>query len=297
MTNVHEPGVRATIALASSAPQQHVNEAAIGTSGAAMLRSPDSIRRLTPQSANYGQNFSLPGIGGGTNTIIQQLLNIIQQLLSALGLGGLGGLGGGGNSWNGPQGPETYFQDASGASVGDPHLSFNGTSGTGGNQSSHFDSMTGHSDLLDSDSFAGGYQISTGVTQPGANGVTYNQQATITTNFGGTQVSLDNNGNATLTQNGQMLSLADGQSYDLGNGETVARNANGSVVVTDNNGMGGTITTTLSRNGQGVDVNAQASNVDLGGDLLNQPGQMVPLQSRHPLHHHHRIPEQTPQAL
>lgn len=294
MTNVHEPGVRPTIALASAAPHNYANEAAAGASHAAMLRSPDSIRRLTPQTMNYGQNFLPTGIGGGMNTIIQQLLNIIQQLLSALGLGGLGGLGGG-NTWSGPQGPENYFQNASGASVGDPHLSFNGTSSTGGNQSSHFDSMTGHGDLLDSDSFAGGYQISTSVTQPGANGVTYNQQATITTNFGGTQVSLDKNGSATLTQNGQMLSLADGQSYDLGNGETVARNADGAVVVTDGNGMGGTITTTLSQNGQGVDVNTQANNVDLGGDLLSQPGQMVPLQSRDQLHHHHRIGEERQQ--
>ena len=76
-----------------------------------------------------------------------------------------------------------------------------------------------------------------------------------------------------------MISLANGQSYDLGNGETVTRNANGSLAVTDNNGMGGTITTTLSENGQGVDVTAQANNVDLGGDLLNQPLQMVPLRA------------------
>lgn len=296
MTNVQERGVTGTIAPASPAPQQRIHQAAIGTSRAAMLRSPDSIRRLTPQSMLNGANYQFPGAGGGIvsgggmNTIIQQLLSIIQQLLSALGLGGLGGLGGG-NSWSGPQGPQTYFQNANGASAGDPHLSFNGTSGTGSNQNTHFDSMTGHSDLLDSDSFAGGYQISTSVTQPGANGVTYNQQATITTNFGGAQVSLDKDGNAAIVQNGQSLSLADGQSYDLGNGETVTRNSNGSVVVTDNNGMNGSITTTLSSNGQGVDVNTQANNVDLGGDLLNQPGQMIPM------HHDHHIPEQALRAL
>lgn len=285
MTNVHEPGVRATIALASAAPQQFVNDAAAGTPGGAMLRSPDSIRRMIPQSMSAGQNV-LPigignGIGGGMNTIIQQLLNIIQQLLSSFGLGGFGGLGGG-NFWNQPQGAQTYFQNANGSSTGDPHLRFNGTSGTGANQSSHFDSMTGHSDLLDSDSFAGGYQIATSVTQPAANGITYNQQATITTNFGGTQVSLDKNGNATIDQNGQMITLANGQSYNAGNGETVTRNANGSLAVTDDNGMGGTITTTLSENGQGVDVSVQANNVDLGGDLLNQPGERVPLRIGEP---------------
>jgi hypothetical protein len=131
--------------------------------------------------------------------------------------------------------------------------------------------MNSHADLLDSDSFAGGYQISTNVTQPGANGVTFNQSATITTGFGSTQVSLDKNGTATIQENGQSIALANGQSYDLGNGETVSRNGDGSVVVTDNNGIGGTITTTLSENGQGVNVNAQAGNVDLGGDLLHQP--------------------------
>lgn len=282
MTNVQERGVTGTIALASPAPQQSINQAAIGTSSAAMLRSPDSIRRLSPQSML--SHSPLPvvggGIGGGANGIIQQLLNIIQQLLSAMGLGSLGGFGAG-NSWGGPQGNEQYFQSANGSSAGDPHLSFNGTTSGGTSDSTKFDSMTGHNDLLDSDSFAGGYQISTSVTQPAANGVTYNQQATISTNFGNAQVSLDNNGNASVLLNGQTISLANGQSYDLGNGEVVTRNANGSVAVTDNNGMGGSITTTLSRNGQGVDVNTQASNVDLGGDLLNQPpGQTVPLQHR-----------------
>jgi hypothetical protein len=39
--------------------------------------------------------------------------------------------------------------------------------------------------------------------------------------------------------------------------------------------MGGSITTTLSQNGHGVDVTAQANNVDLGGDLVNQPQQPI----------------------
>ena len=51
----------------------------------------------------------------------------------------------------------------------------------------------------------------------------------------------------------------------------MTRNANGSVIVRDDNGLGGTITTTLSENGKGVDVNVQSSNVDLGGDLLEPP--------------------------
>lgn len=276
MTNVQERAVRGT-ALGTAASQQPRSGTAAGTPGAAMLRSADGIRRLSPQSLNMAQDLlTLPpsiiggGFGGGMTSIIQQLLNMIRQLLSALGMGGQ------------PQSDEQYFQSADGSSVGDPHLSFNGTNGLGGNESTHFDSMSGHTDLLDSDSFAGGYQISTSVTQPGANGVTYNQQATISTDFGNTQVSLDKNGNATIAQNGHTISLANGRSYNLGNGELVTRNANGSVCVTDDNGMGGTITTTLSANGHGVNVNAQAQNVDLGGDLLGQP------QSHH--HHHHVQP-------
>lgn len=315
MTNVQERGPSGTIAI-TAAPQQPISQAGIGASGGAMLQPSDTIRRLfaQPQAQQSSSDITLPGgIGGGGgvggNSIIQQLLDIIQQLISALGLGGLGGsfggLFGGGNSWGGPQGNEQYFQNATGASVGDPHLSFSGTTDTGATDSTHFNSMTGHSDLLDSDSFGGGYQISTSVTQPGPSGVTYNQQATIATNFGNTQVSLDKNGNATIVQNGQTITLADGQSYNLGNGEVVTRNANGNVVVTDDDGMGGSITTTLSDAGQGVNVNAQASNVDLGGDLVNQqqsgPAQIVPAASgpaqpqpymspNLPHHHHHHHP-------
>jgi hypothetical protein len=269
MTNVQERVPTAAIAMPAGAPQPQVSQTGIGAANTAMVRSNDVIRRMQPQYAGVPVDLP-PGRGSG---IIQQLLNIIQQLLGALGFGGF--FGGGFSGYPagygyGSEGPETYFQNADGASVGDPHLSFNGTTGFGTNDQSHFDSMAGHNDLLDSASFSGGYQISTSVTQPGANGVTYNQQATIGTNFGSTQVSLDNSGNAVVQENGQTFALANGQSYNLGNGETVTRNADGSVVVSDSNGMGGNITTTLRDNGKGVDVTAQASNVDLGGDLVNQ---------------------------
>lgn len=266
MTNVQERAASTGIALAQQTQQQHYNQAALGTSRSAMLQRGDAIRRAGPQQwlpvdVPPGQGIIGPPLG-----ILSQLVSIIQQLLSMLGMGGMfGSLFG-----NASQMPGTYFQNASASSTGDPHLSFNGTDGSGATRQARFDSMTGHGDLLDSDSFAGGYQISTSVTQPGANGVTYNQQATISTGFGSTQISLDKNGNATVMQNGQTLSLADGQSYDLGSGQMVTRNANGTVVVRDDNGMGGSVTTTLSANGSGVDVSTQAANVDLGGDLLNQ---------------------------
>lgn len=265
MTNVQERVPTAAVALPANAARNAPNQAAIGTSRGAMVRSSDMIRRIAP---SY---LGIPVDPPPFNGIVQQLLNIIQQLLSALGLGGLfGGFGSYGGYGN------TYFQSASGASAGDPHLSFNGTTGAGANEQSHFDSMAGHNDLLDSDSFAGGYRISTSVTQPNANGVTRNQQATITTGFDETQVSLDNAGNAAIEQNGQTIVLANGQSYNLGNGEVVTRNSDGSVVVSDDNGMGGTISTTLRDNGQGVDVSAQAANVELGGDLVSQSTMQPP---------------------
>jgi hypothetical protein len=266
MTNVQERAPATAVSLQTDPRQNALNQAAVGMAQPG-TRSRDMIRRIAPQYAGVPVDVP-PGRGNG---IIQQLLSIIQELLSALGMGGLfGGFGGFGGFGFGSQGPGTYFQNATGASVGDPHLSFTGTNDSGGNERAHFDSMASQADLLDSDSFTGGYQISTNVTRPGANGITYNQQATIGTEFGQTQVSLDNGGNAIIEENGQTFSLASGQSYSLGGGETVTRNADGSVVVVDGNGMGGSITTTLRVNGNGVDVNTQANNVDLGGELVNQ---------------------------
>lgn len=210
-----------------------------------------ALQRRAEMPGGFGSIFT-----GGAWGIMQQLLSIIQQLISMIGLGNTAS-------------SQTYFQNATASSTGDPHLAFNGTDSSGNTNQQHFDSMVDHANLLDSDSFDGGYQVSTKATQPDANGVTYNQQATVSTNYGQMQVTLDKNGSAYVTQNGQQYTLANGQSYDMGNGETIARNNDGSVVVNDTNAAGGNITTTLSENGSGVDVNAQAQGVDLGGDLLN----------------------------
>ena len=279
MNNVYERPPAASIALPATELQPRANQESTSPARTGIARRGDTVRRLMqqhitplpilPHGGAGGTSGSLPVAGG--SGIVQQLLGIIEQLLSFLGLGNLGGGLFGGNPYGSPATGEQFFQSAAGTSAGDPHLGFNGTTANGANQHAAFDSMTGHDDLLDSDSFSGGYQIATSVTQPGANGVTYNRQATISTNFGDTQISLDDGGNATVVQNGQPIHLANGQRFDLGNGETVSRSANGSVVVTDNDGLGGSITTTLSENGNGVDVSARASNVDLGGDLLTQP--------------------------
>lgn len=263
MTNVQESST-AAITLPRITPQHRFSPGGAMTTPALGR---DNIRRTGPRFVfdpidNPIGNPIGNTLQNGLGSILSQLLGALQQLLSMFGVGPAFGSAGGG---------EQYFANASGSSTGDPHLAFNGSSGNGGTQAAHFDSMTDHPDLLESDSFAGGYQISTKVTQPGANGVTYNSQATVSTGFGGTQISLDNSGNATITQSGQTIALADGQSIALGNGETVTRSANGSVIVRDDNGLGGTITTTLSENGKGVDVSVQSSNVDLGGDLLAPP--------------------------
>lgn len=268
MTNVQERAAAGITSAQISAPNR-LQGGVFTPGGYETGMRPDLIRRTGPA---YWMPPPGNGMQSGWNGMVAQLLNMVQQLLAMLGLG---------NAQSGQQ----YFTSANASSIGDPHLSFNGTGGDGSQAQAHYDSMTGHGDLLDSASFAGGYQISTSVTQPGANGVTYNQQATVSTGFGETQVSLDKNGNAMLVRDGQTSALASGQSIDLGNGEVVTRNADGSVTIRDDNGVGGSIATTLTENGQGVDVNVQANNVDLGGDILTQPPQQIgrPLPIRIPL--------------
>lgn len=206
----------------------------------------DRIWRNQPPNAPDGS-----GSGGGLNAILAQLSSLLQQLMSALS----GGM-------------QNFFTNAQASSTGDPHLAFNGTNSNGDQQQARFDSMAGHSDLLDSNSVRGGYRLSTGVTDPGANGVTYNRTAAVTTNYGRTQVSLDNAGNAQVCRNGKTASIAAGQSMQLGPNEKVTRNADGSVVVAETGQDGGTITTTLRDNGPGVDVNVDANDVALSGDLV-----------------------------
>jgi hypothetical protein len=235
--------------------------------GALAFAPGDAVSRLMPPfagSSGLGSLVSTMSSPLGPGNLLGPLLRSLGSLLRQLSqtLGGLDGTGGGYAGSGCAGSPQQYFGNASASSTGDPHLAFSGN-GT----SAHWDSMTGHADLLDSDSFGGGFQLSTQTTAPGANGVTYNRSARIATHDGGTRVTLDNAGNASIDRNGQRLSLQNGQSYDLGGGERVSRGADGSVDVTERNGRGGSIDTTFRDNGQGVDVDVQARNVDLGGDL------------------------------
>ncbi len=207
----------------------------------------DSIRRFMPPGFDLGYGTSGTTSGGSfLSGLLSQLSSLLQQLGQMLQ--------GRGTQNNGEQ----YFQNATGSSTGDPHLAFNG---------GKWDSMAAQPDLLHSDSFSGGYQVSTQVTAPSANGVTYNSSATVTTNYGLTSVSLDKAGNASILQDGAQVPIAVGQTIDFGNGQTVSRTQNG-LQITANNGAGGQITTNLTANGQGVDVQNNAANVDLGGALV-----------------------------
>ena len=214
----------------------------------------DAMSRLRRPENGPADTGFLP-FGAGSD-LVSRLLNIIRQLVSMVGFGQQQGTA------------QQHFANASASSTGDPHLSFDGADGAGNARHAKFDSMTSHADLLHSSSFSGGFGISTQVTQPGANGVTYNREATIGTNFGRTAIELDSAGNATIRENGRTQTIAAGQDYDLGDGERVSRLPDGSLTVVDENALGGNITTRLTENGAGVDVNVQAQNVDLGGDLL-----------------------------
>ncbi len=224
----------------------------------------DAVSRLisplamgTPLGAlGHISGFSQPL--NGLTGLLASLGNILQQLSQSLGGGSIG------NPSSGGGGGEQYFNNAGGSSTGDPHLAFNGD----GN-SSRWDSMSGHNDLLDSNSIRGGYQVSTQTTTPNANGVTFNQSANVSMQNGNASVWLDNAGNAGVERDGQTYALADGQSMNLGDGERVSRGNDGTVDIYAHNARGGNIDTTLKQNGSGVDVNVNAHNVRLGGDLAH----------------------------
>lgn len=222
----------------------------------------DAIARFT--QPNTVQSGPLTNPFG---SMLGQIMQMLQSLLGALGIGGFGGgFGGFPNAGGIAEGNEQFYGNANGGSQGDPHLSFNGNT---------WSNMTSQPDLLESNSIPGGFQLSTQVTAPNAQGVTYNQSATIALNGGATTISMNNAGQPSITEYGQQLSVAPGQSLALGNGTSVTWNANGSLSVLAQNGYGGQISTTLTPAGEGVNVAVSAQNVDLGGSLANG-GNIIP---------------------
>jgi len=235
----------------------------------------------------YPGSSSSPSSSSDTNffsSIVQNLTNAISQIRAYLagqsattGTGSTTGIGTGTPTGTGctanptqTQQPENYFASATASSTGDPHDAFSGTTGGGASVSDKWDSMTGHGDLLDSNSFRGGYQVSTTTTTPNANGVTYNASATVATDGGKSSVTMNKDGSYVVTENGRNVTLTQGQATQIGRNETVTLNADRSLTIADTNHQGGTLTTTLSNNGNGVDVNASGTGVDLGGYLVNK---------------------------
>ncbi|MDP9017986.1 MAG: hypothetical protein M3N19_06685 [Candidatus Eremiobacteraeota bacterium] len=247
-------------------------------SGMPVRRAGDGIT-FCPLPPGYGGGNSFGPFPGGLLAgfpgfgqiagLINQLMGMLQSLMKTLGGQGTGA-----------QPPETYYNDAAASSTGDPHIAFDGTKGDGNHQSARFDSMVSHADLVDSDSFNGGYQISTQVTAPSGNGATVNKSATLTTNDGQTQVTLDNAGKTSIFSNGEMIAIQAGQTLDLGAGQTVTKSNDGSLSMVNTSGLGGTMNTTFKSNGAGIDVTTSAHQVDLGGDIVAQvnstPGNVAP---------------------
>jgi hypothetical protein len=170
---------------------------------------------------------------------------------------------------NGSAPSQQFFANADGGSIGDPHDSFNGTS-NGTRTDTHWDDMRSHQNLLSSDSFRGGYRVSTQVTAGANGGATMNSAATVSTDRGNSTVTVNADGSYSISASGNQLTLAAGQTGDLGNGASVTHNADGSFTVNAQNGNGGLITTTLTPRNGGVDVTNHAQNVNLGGYLVNR---------------------------
>ncbi len=266
----------------------------------------DNISRFVPPSFNessaaspygdeYGNSGALQNVFAPLMGILQQLMQMLQSLMgyggnAPYGSGGCPPYGSGGCPPYGsgsyppygsggcppygsggcpPNGNESYFQNATGASDGDPHLSFNGAK---------WNNMASQPDLLNSNSFQGGFRISTQVTPPNSQGVTWNQSATVSMNNGATTISMNDNGEPSITSYGQSISIARGQTLQLGDGESVTCEQSGALRVNAQNGFGGQIETTLTPEGKGVNVDVTAHDVDLGGTLVNghEQGQPSP---------------------
>ncbi|HEV3156479.1 MAG TPA: hypothetical protein VGZ00_03970 [Candidatus Baltobacteraceae bacterium] len=170
--------------------------------------------------------------------------------------------------------PSQFFQNATASSQGDPHDAFNGTTSTGVQVGGQWNNQSGHGQLLSSDSFRGGYDVSTSVGASNANGATLNQSASVTTNGGANSVTMRGDGSVNVESNGSPVSLQPGQSVSLSPNETVSLNGDDSLSVLDRNKQGGSINTTMRANADGgVDVSTNSHNVNLGGYLPNHGAQ------------------------
>jgi hypothetical protein len=220
---------------------------------------------LLPSGSSQGTSSALTGAQGNnpcSNFNTAQFTNGGQYAGGAQFTNGSNGVNPGQN--------QTEFTNFQASSVGDPHDSFSGAGSSGQAVSSHWDSMQSHHDLLDSSSFADGFRVSSSVTSPQSNGTTMNGTVDIHTNNGRDDIRYSANGNVGVEQDGSWETLAAGSSLVLGDGTKVVDNAQNQLTVSKSNSSGGSISTTLTSNGQGgVDMQASGQNVQVGGYLVD----------------------------
>jgi hypothetical protein len=207
-----------------------------------------------------------PSGASGLGAILARLAGQVQAYIGKLGMALLGA------QPAAPSTPATAFSNVSLASTGDPHLSVSGTQqnadGTSSNVDKHFDSMAAHADLFSTRDFRDGFNVSTTVTQPSANGITQNASATASMEGGRESVTLGSDGALSVLDHGQSIALTAGASVTLSGGQRVSEAANGAVSIAESS-FGANLTATFTPNGGGgVDVTATGQNVTLSGDLI-----------------------------
>lgn len=246
---------------------------------------------------SYGGNSLTNGsFSNGLLGIVSGLLAALQQIVGALTNGNANTAGQQQSSYPPPPGgAQQRFANVDVSSTGDPHIAETGTT-AGPSATSiddRWDSMSAHNDLVHSNDVEGGYQVSTAVTAPGANGVTYNQSATVHANFNQDAVTMNRDGSYAIYDDGNEVQLGKGESATLSGGERVDVNQDGSLTVNAMASNGGTISTTLRSTGAGVDVTAHGQNIALGGDAVTHGApKNAPAKPHHS--HHHRAPAAQP---
>jgi hypothetical protein len=262
-------------------PPAQLAGAASAAQGAAANVLADAISPAPQPAANAQAQpaFAWPGSANGPGGFIAQFMALIFNAYTQLAqfFGSLFGQ----SPWQPsptmplrpmPHPEQQFFTSATASSTGDPHDTFSGTTANGQTiDGGRWSNMSNHPYLLNSDSFAGGFRVSTNVSAPNRNGVTQNDYVSVESDFGRNVVTMNKDGSFSVVENGKSLDLGVGQTRNLGNGETVTLNADRSLTVVEQNGFGGEITATLRANGQGgVNVRASAKNVDLGGYLVER---------------------------
>ncbi len=224
-----------------------------------------------PATAGYRGGSSASNGQGGFMGLINNLIDQLGAFINSL------------NAENTAEGAGTQsVANAAFTSTGDPHLGETGTildaSGNSSAVDRHFDSMTGHDNLLSSQEFSGGYRLSSSVTAPNAQGVTLNHSATVHLNGNQDNITLNADGSASITSDGNSVVLAAGQTATLAGGENVTRNTDGSLLIAVQSIYGGTISTSLVAAGGGVNATANVRNAEVGGDIAG--GIVTPVPQR-----------------